>query len=93
MTSKKKWSKKVTEGPASLLLPQGIFTWSNPKRIAVELLKSARESTVKKAVSDYKSAMSMLSFYINRAGKNLSKERKAILLEAKVELKKICKKD
>ena len=90
--SSKRWSKKVTEGPASLLLPHGIFTWTNPKKIAKELLKSAKESKIKKTDSSYKSAMSMLSFYINRAGKNLSEERKDILYKAKVELKKLCNK-
>lgn len=93
MKSNKNWSNKITKGTPSLLLPVGIFTWSNPIKIAKELLKSAKESTVKKAESNYKSAMSMLSFYVNRAGKNLTKERKDILLQAKVELKKICKKN
>jgi putative cell wall-binding protein len=83
-----KWSKEVTEKSHALDLEAGVFTWSDPKKIAHSLEKSALNSTNRKS-SPYHSAMSMLSFYINRAGKNLDKKQKEILTQAKQELKNI----
>lgn len=82
------WSKYVTEHSFVLQLEEGVFTWDNPKKIAQSLKKSAEESLNRKA-TEFQSAMSMLNFYINRAGKNLKPERKKILEQAKTELRKI----
>ena len=89
-TKKEYWSDKVTRESDALDLEQGVFTWNGPKRIALSLKKSALESTRRKA-KPFQSAMSMLNFYINRAGKNLSQERKEILNKAKEELRKVFK--
>jgi soluble cytochrome b562 len=89
MVTKKKWSAKVTETSHALILPDGIFQQS-AKTIAQELKKAAESrSSESKAHSDYQAAMSMLNFYINRAGKNLKAEDKKRLEEAKLELKKL----
>jgi putative cell wall-binding protein len=84
----KKWSQKVTETSNSLDLEKGVFTFNDPKKIAQSLKKSAEQSSRRKG-SPYQSAMSMLNFYINRAGKNLAQEREEILETAKLELKKL----
>ena len=89
-TSKKYWSGEVTEKSNALDLEEGVFTWDNPKRIALSLKKSAEESVRHKA-KPFQSAMSMLNFYINRAGRNLNPETKKILNQAKKELRKIFK--
>lgn len=81
----KKWSQKVTETSHSLDIEKGVFTWSDPQKIAESLLQSALESNQRKG-APYQSAMSMLNFYINRAGRKLSPKQKKILLEAKREL-------
>lgn len=86
--STKKWSQQVTLQSRALVLEDGIFTWDDPKKIAKSLQRSAETSTKKKGTS-FQSAMSMLNFYINRAGKNLSQERKKILESAKEELRKL----
>lgn len=88
MTDKKYWSAKVTRESFALDLEKGVFTWNDPKRIAKSLKKSSENSTRRKA-SAYQSAMSMLNFYINRAGKNLNPEQRKILEQAKVELKNL----
>ncbi len=82
----KRWSKKVTNESASLDLEPGIFTWSDPKRIARSLKRSAEESMRRKG-SAFQSAMSMLNFYINRIGKNLPASRRRILTQTKQELR------
>jgi hypothetical protein len=84
--SSKKWSADVTEHSNALDLKEGVFTLDDPKKIAQSLEKSAEESRRKKS-SSHQSAMSMLSFYINRAGKNLPAARKKVLNQAKKELK------
>ena len=84
----KYWSGRVTKESNALDLEKGVFTWNDPRKIALSLKQSAEESSRRKA-SPYQSAMSMLNFYINRAGKNLPAERKRILEEAKIELKKL----
>ena len=87
---KKYWSDDITKHSTVLDLEQGVFTWNSAKKIALSLKKSAEESKRKKA-SSYQSAMSMLNFYINRAGKNLSGERKKILEQTKIELHELFK--
>jgi hypothetical protein len=82
----KRWSGQVTRESRALDLEEGVFTWRDPKRIARSLLRSARESKRRKA-DPYRSAMSMLSFYVNRAGKNLPASRKRVLERAKDELR------
>ncbi len=91
--SKKYWSGKVTEKSDALDLEEGVFTFKNPRRIALSLKRSADESNRKKASSSYQSAMSMLNFYINRAGKNLPPRQKQILESAKEELRKLFKRN
>ena len=87
--SSKNWSAEVTKHSIALDLEKGVFTWSDPKKIALSLARSAKESRRRKAKTPYQSAMSMLNFYINRAGKKLSPERKAVLEKAKEELRRI----
>lgn len=82
----RKWSQEVTERSDALDLERDVFTWHDPKAIAASLKKSAEESTRRKS-SPFRSAMSMLTFYINRAGKNLDPEQKLVLEEAKDELR------
>lgn len=82
----RKWSKQVTENSRALHLEEGIFTVDDPMEIAKSLKKSALESRTRKG-TPYQSAMSMLNFYINRAGSNLSSKQKAILERAKQALK------
>ena len=88
MGEQRKWSHKVTKGSDALDLEKGVFTWSDPHKIALSLKKSAEASTRRKG-TPYQSAVSMLNFYINRAGNNLSKEQRKILEAAKEELKKV----
>lgn len=86
-----KWSGRVTRESNALDLEQGVFTWKDPRRIALSLQRSAEASGRRKS-SPFRSAMSMLVFYINRAGKNLDPEQKKILEQAKQELRKLYKK-
>ena len=88
----KRWSQRVTEESDALTLDQGVFTKSTPRKIALSLMHSAERSQRRKSDS-YRSAMSMLTFYINRAGKGLSKARKARLEKAKAELRELYDKD
>ena len=87
---KKNWSRGVTERSDALDLDEGVFTWDDPVKIARSLKRSALNSDRRKA-PPFQSAMSMLNFYINRAGRNLSPERKRILEQAKVELRRVFK--
>lgn len=87
-SSSKNWSAKVTRESYALDLEEGVFTWQDPKRIAESLKKSADSSERRKA-PPFRSAMSMLVFYINRAGKKLDKDQKRILEQAKDELRKL----
>lgn len=84
----KNWSAKVTRESDALDLEEGVFTWKDPKKIALSLKQSADKSKRRKAVP-FRSAMSMLVFYINRAGKNLEAKQKHILEQAKDELRKV----
>ena len=83
-----RWSARVTQESHALDLEQGVFTWNDPKQIALSLKRSGDRSTQRKA-PPLRSAMSMLVFYINRGGKNLSADRLRILEQAKDELRKI----
>ena len=83
----RKWSAEVTTHSHALDLEKDVFTWKDPKRIAASLKRSAETSTQRKA-DPYRSAMSMLTFYINRAGKNLPAARKRTLESAKDELRR-----
>jgi len=77
----------------ALDLQPGVFTFNDPRRIAQSLKESAERSTQKKA-GPFQSAMSMLNYYINRAGTKLPAERKEILEQAKEELRALfCKDD
>lgn len=82
-----RWSGRVTKESNALDLKRGVFTWSDPKKIAASLKRSAEHSRRRK-VAPYRSALSMLIFYINRGGKNLPARRKKILEQAKVELRR-----
>ena len=82
----KNWSQKVTETSHALDIEKGVFTWSDPQKIAKSLLQSALESSQRKG-SPFQSAMSMLNFYINRAGSKLPEKQKKILMKAKQELR------
>jgi hypothetical protein len=84
--SKRKWSGKVTRESNALDLENSVFKKKNPKAIARSLKRSAEHSHRRKS-SPYRSAMSMLTFYINRGGKNLSKPDKKRLERAKDELR------
>ena len=86
--AKKYWSGDVTRHSNALDLEAGIFTWKDPKRIARSLKRSAESSSRKKS-SPERSAMSMLNFYINRAGKNLGSQQRETLQRAKEELRQL----
>jgi hypothetical protein len=83
-----RWSGKVTRESNALDLEEGVFTWDDPQRIAASLKRSADASRRRKS-SPLRSAMSMLVFYINRAGKNLDRNRLRILEQAKEELRRL----
>ena len=90
-SSKEKWAQNVTEHSNALDLESGVFTWNDPNKIAKSLKKSAENSTRRKG-SPFQSAISMLDFYINRAGTNLPASQKKILESAKEELRMLFKK-
>ncbi len=79
---KSRWSGRVTRESDALDLKKGVFRSRDPKKIAASLKRSAEHSHRRKS-DPYRSAMSMLTFYINRGGKNLSASRKRILERAK----------
>lgn len=83
----KRWSQRVTKESDALDLKRGVFTLTDPKKIAASLKRSAEHSARRKT-GVYRSALSMLTFYINRAGKTLPKTQRARLEKAKVELKR-----
>jgi Protein of unknown function (DUF3175) len=84
--NRRRWSQRVTETSDALTLEEGVFTKATPRAIALSLKRSADRSRRRKS-DPYRSAMSMLVFYINRAGKALSKARKQKLEKAKDELR------
>jgi hypothetical protein len=83
----RRWSARVTRESDALDLQGGVFKLRNPKRIAASLKRSA-ESSHRRKSNPYRSALSMLTFYINRAGKNLPASRRKTLQRAKIELRK-----
>lgn len=82
-----KWSQDVTENSDALDLEDGVFAQDKARDIAVSLKRSAEKSNRRKA-DPYRSAMSMLTFHINRSGSNLPAKRRELLEEAKGELRK-----
>lgn len=84
--SSKRWSQRVTRESDSLDLKKGVFKQTSARKIASSLKRSAEQSARRKSGA-YRSALSMLTFYINRAGKTLPKTERARLERAKVELK------
>lgn len=83
----RRWSGNVTRRSNALDLDRDVFTWRDPRRIARSLKRSAEASRRRKG-TPYRSAMSMLTFYINRAGKNLPQGQRRVLERAKGELRK-----
>ena len=88
MPNTKRWSRDVTEKSNALDLEPSVFTKDSPRSIAESLKRSAEHSKRRKS-DPYRSAMSMLTFYINRAGKTLPKQRRDRLEAAKEELRKL----
>ncbi len=86
MVEKQNWSGRVTRESDALDLEAGVFTWDDPVRIALSLKHSA-DTSVRRKAAPFRSAMSMLVFYINRAGRHLDAKQRAILEQAKVELR------
>ncbi len=82
----RKWSQHVTQTSHALELEEGVFTWADPKRIAQSLKRSAEASKQRKT-EPFRSAMSMLVFYINRAGRKLPAKQRHTLEQAKQELR------
>ena len=87
MAENRKWSQDVTENSDAMDLKEGVFKQRSAKKIA-DSLKHSAESSHRRKSSPFRSAMSMLTFYINRAGKNLPASQKKVLEQAKVELRK-----
>jgi hypothetical protein len=85
--SSNRWSQRVTRESDALDLKRGVFRLTNAKKIAASLKRSAERSSRRKAGA-YRSALSMLTFYINRAGKTLPKTQRDRLQRAKIELKR-----
>jgi hypothetical protein len=85
-TTSGKWSAEVTEHSDALDLQRDVFKSRDPKKIARSLKRSARSSSRRKSGA-FRAAMSMLTFYINRAGKNLPRARRRTLEQAKDELR------
>ncbi|HVY18990.1 MAG TPA: DUF3175 domain-containing protein [Bauldia sp.] len=87
MPASKYWSGAVTKNSNALDLDRGVFSWKDPARIARSLKRSAEHSKRRKGTA-YQSAMSMLTFYINRAGRDLPASQKKVLAAAKIKLRK-----
>lgn len=85
-TSSRRWSQRVTRESDALDLKKGVFKQTSAKKIAASLKRSAEHSARRKSGA-YRSALSMLTFYINRAGKTLPATQRARLERAKTELK------
>jgi hypothetical protein len=86
-TAPKRWSQRVTQQSDALDLKRGVFTLRDPSKIAASLKRSAERSSRRKTTA-YRSALSMLTFYINRAGRTLPRTQRSRLERAKDELKK-----
>lgn len=90
--AQQKWSQDVTENSDAMDLEEGVFAKDDAHDIALSLKRSAEKSN-RRTSDPYRSAMSMLTFYINRGGSNLPAERRKILEEAKDELRKVYGRD
>ena len=90
--AQQKWSQDVTENSDAMDLEEGVFAKDDAHDIALSLKRSAEKSNRRKS-DPYRSAMSILTFYINRGGSNLPAERRKILEEAKDELRKVYGRD
>jgi hypothetical protein len=86
--TRRRWSGAVTKHSDALDLEEGVFKKGSPRQIALSLKRSAETSTRRKS-SPYRSAMSMLTFYINRAGKTLNAKQRRLLDKAKEQLRKV----
>ena len=86
MPNPRRWSQRVTRTSNALDLDKGVFSQSDPRAVARSLKRSADRSRRKKS-EPFRSAMSMLNFYLNRAGKQLSRKQVATLQKAKNELR------
>ena len=86
-TASNRWSQRVTRESDALDLKRGVFKQTSAKKIAASLKRSAEQSKRRKSGA-YRSALSMLTFYINRAGKTLPQAQRARLERAKGELKR-----
>lgn len=84
----RRWSQRVTETSNALDLEPGVFTLDDPREIARSLKRSA-DASLRRKTEPFRSAMSMLVFYINRAGRNLPAARLKVLEDAKDELREI----
>ena len=84
----RRWSQEVSETSRALELEKGVFTWSDPKKIARSLKRSAAASRRRKS-EPFRSAMAMLNFYINRAGQKLPPDQREVLETAKEELREL----
>jgi Protein of unknown function (DUF3175) len=87
-SNRRRWSAEVTKHSDALDLEHDVFKSKDPRTIARSLKRSAEQSKRRKG-TPYQSAMSMLNFYINRAGKNLPQARKRTLERAKDELRDV----
>ena len=87
-TAPKKWSKSVTEHSNALDLDKNIFKSKDPKKIAASL-KTSSEKSKRRKTGPFQSAMSMINFYENRGGKNISAAQRKILDQSKEELRKL----
>jgi hypothetical protein len=86
------WASEVTRRSDALDLERGVFRATDPRRVALSLKRSAERSTRRKG-TPYQSAMSMLTFYLNRAGKNVSAPQRRVLERAKRELRRVFGRD
>jgi hypothetical protein len=86
--AKKKWSRRVTSKSNALDLEAGVFTLEDPREIALSLKRSALRSK-RRRTDPFRSAMSMLNFYINRAGRKLPLSHRQVLEQAKNELRDV----
>lgn len=87
-SKRRRWSGEVTRRSNALDLESRVFKQSNPRRIALSLKRSA-EASKRRKTTPYQSAMSMLNFYMNRAGAKLSAKEKKVLVRAKGELREV----
>jgi hypothetical protein len=85
-TGDRRWSGRVSRESAALSLEPGVFTKRSPRAIALSLKRSADRSRRRKS-SPFRAAMSMLNFYVNRMGTNLSESRRTVLERAKSHLR------